>query len=206
MTPAKKEEEIKITARIDHHRPDVCAFEVDRPVCATGAAFFSGPLRAKGSPLAEKLFNLGDVTAVLVSGAVIRVTRSSGEDWKAAAGPIAGIIREVLRSGVPAVSGEALARRMSDTDMREKVEKLFETQINPAVASHGGSVTLLGVKDSVVYLKMGGGCQGCGMASATLKQGIETTLRQEIPEIVDIMDSTDHAAGNNPFYAPAEGH
>ena len=198
-------DDIKITARIDHHRPDTCSFEVDRPVHAGSAVYFSGPLRAKGSPLPEKLFNLGDVTAVLVSGSAVRVTRSTAEDWKSAAGPIAGVIREVLRSGVPAVSAEAAARKAPDEEIRSQVEALLVSQINPAVASHGGSVALMGVKEGVVVLRLGGGCQGCGMANATLRQGIETTLREEIPDIVDIMDSTDHAAGNNPFYAPSEG-
>ena len=198
-------DEIKITARIDHHRPDTCAFEVDRPVYAGGAAYFSGPLRAKGSPLPEKLFNLGDVTGVLISGSVVRVTRSTGEDWKSAAGPIAALIREVLRSGAAAVSPEAAARRMPDAEIRYKVEALLVSQINPSGASNGGNVALMGVKDGVVVVRLGGGCQGCGMANATLRQGIEATLREEIPDIVDILDSTDHAAGNNPFYAPSEG-
>ena len=66
-------------------------------------------------------------------------------------------------------------------------------------------MTLLDVKENRAYVKLGGGCQGCGMASVTLKHGIEAMIREEIPEIAEIIDSTDHAGGTNPFYAPAKG-
>lgn len=92
-----------------------------------------------------------------------------------------------------------------DEEIREKVQNLVESAINPAIAGHGGFVDLLDVKEKVVYLAMGGGCQGCGMADVTLRHGIEALLRDEIPEITEIVDATDHAAGDNPFYAPAKG-
>jgi Fe/S biogenesis protein NfuA len=90
-----------------------------------------------------------------------------------------------------------------DEEIREKVQTLLENAINPAIAGHGGFVDLLDVKDNVVYLAMGGGCQGCGMADVTLRHGIEALLRDEIPEIAEIVDATDHAAGDNPYYTPA---
>ena len=71
------------------------------------------------------------------------------------------------------------------------------------VAAHGGHVSLLGVKGNTVYLKLGGGCQGCGQADVTLKQGIETAIRLAAPEVGDILDSTDHASGRNPYYTPS---
>jgi Fe/S biogenesis protein NfuA len=91
-----------------------------------------------------------------------------------------------------------------DDEIRQKVQALIETAINPAIEGHGGFIDLVDVKDKVVYLSMGGGCQGCGMADVTLKQGIEALLRDEIPDIADIVDATDHAAGDNPFYTPAK--
>ena len=92
-----------------------------------------------------------------------------------------------------------------DEEIREKVQNLIENAINPAIAGHGGFVDLLDVKDKVVYLSMGGGCQGCGMATMTLRQGVETAIRRAVPEVGAIFDTTDHAAGRNPYYAPA-GH
>ena len=85
------------------------------------------------------------------------------------------------------------------------VQEIIDTQINPGVAMHGGHVTLLDVKDDVVYIALGGGCQGCGMVDVTLKQGIEVRIREMVPEILEIVDTTDHAGGSNPFYKPSKG-
>lgn len=82
----------------------------------------------------------------------------------------------------------------------EKIRLLLDTEINPAVAAHGGRVELAGVEKGVVYLSFGGGCHGCGLVDLTLKQGIETRLKEVLPEIERVIDTTDHAAGANPFY------
>ncbi|MGD9892236.1 MAG: NifU family protein [Dehalococcoidia bacterium] len=86
-----------------------------------------------------------------------------------------------------------------------RVQEVIESRINPGVASHGGWVELLGVKGSKAYIRMGGGCQGCGMADVTLKQGIETIIFSDVPEITAVVDETDHASGDNPYYKPAKG-
>ena len=85
-------------------------------------------------------------------------------------------------------------------ELAEKVQTVLESQINPAIASHGGVAQLVGVEGQDVYLKLGGGCQGCGMAQVTLQQGIEASLREAIPEIGNIIDATDHASGENPYF------
>jgi Fe/S biogenesis protein NfuA len=86
-----------------------------------------------------------------------------------------------------------------------RVQELIDNQINPGVASHGGHVELLDVQDGTVYVRLGGGCQGCGMVDVTLRQGIEALIREEIPEIQHVVDTTDHAAGRNPYYQPSKG-
>jgi Fe/S biogenesis protein NfuA len=86
-----------------------------------------------------------------------------------------------------------------------RVQELIDNQINPGVASHGGHVELLDVKDGTVFVRLGGGCQGCGMVDVTLRQGIEALIREELPEIQQVVDSTDHASGRNPYYQPAKG-
>ena len=86
-----------------------------------------------------------------------------------------------------------------------RVQKLIDEQINPGVATHGGWVSLLDVKEGVAYVQLGGGCQGCGMVDVTLKQGIERMLTEQIPEIQSVYDTTDHASGDNPFYQPSKG-
>jgi len=79
---------------------------------------------------------------------------------------------------------------------------VLDEKINPAVASHGGHVDLVAVEGETAYLRFGGGCQGCGMASATLKNGVEKTLFAEVPQVTKVMDVTDHASGKNPYYEP----
>jgi len=93
---------------------------------------------------------------------------------------------------------------MAEDEVKTKIQKILDEMINPAVASHGGYVELLDVKENVAYLKLGGGCQGCGMVNVTLKQGIEATLKEEIPQLAGVIDQTDHAGGANPYYQPAK--
>ena len=90
------------------------------------------------------------------------------------------------------------------TDLTTRVQELLDSTINPAVAGHGGFVQLIDVKDNRVYLQMGGGCQGCGAADITLKSGIERLIKEELPEVEEILDATDHAAGSNPYYQPSK--
>ena len=85
-------------------------------------------------------------------------------------------------------------------ELAEKVQTILDQQINPAIASHGGVAKLVNVEGNDIYLQLGGGCQGCGMAQVTLSQGIEASLREAIPEIGNIIDATDHASGDNPYF------
>jgi Fe/S biogenesis protein NfuA len=89
-------------------------------------------------------------------------------------------------------------------ELKTRVQELIDTMINPAVAGHGGFVELVDVQDNRVYLQMGGGCQGCGAADVTLKQGIERLIKEEIPEVAEVLDATDHSAGSNPYYTPGK--
>ena len=89
-------------------------------------------------------------------------------------------------------------------ELRGKVQELIDTMINPAIAGHGGYVDLIDVQDNRVYVQMGGGCQGCGAADITLKSGIERLIKDELPEVVEVLDTTDHASGANPYYTPGK--
>ncbi|HEY9841906.1 MAG: iron-sulfur cluster assembly accessory protein [Candidatus Sericytochromatia bacterium] len=88
-------------------------------------------------------------------------------------------------------------------DAEQKVQELIDTQIAPSLAMHGGYLELLEVRAGKAFVHFGGGCQGCGMADVTLKQGVEKLIKDTIPEITDVIDSTDHAQGENPYYQPA---
>ena len=85
-------------------------------------------------------------------------------------------------------------------ELSKKVAEIINSEVNPAVASHGGVVELVGVDENKAIIAFGGGCQGCGMADVTLKQGVEVMIKEKVPEIIEVIDSTDHAAGTNPFY------
>jgi len=82
-----------------------------------------------------------------------------------------------------------------------RVQDVLDDRINPSLAAHGGVVSLVDIQESRVVLSFGGGCQGCGMADVTMKQGVSAQLKQQIPEITEVVDVTDHAAGQNPYYA-----
>ena len=92
-----------------------------------------------------------------------------------------------------------------DDPLAASIAELIDTQISPNVASHGGHVQLIDVKDNTVFVRLGGGCQGCGMVDVTLRQGIEALIKQEFPQVVGVVDTTDHAGGNNPYFQPAKG-
>jgi Fe/S biogenesis protein NfuA len=104
----------------------------------------------------------------------------------------------------PTLAGLDSTLDLSDP-LAQRIVAVLEEQVNPSIASHGGRADLVAVESGSVYLRLSGGCQGCGMAKATLSQGIEVILRESVPEIVDIFDVTDHADGTNPFYEPALG-
>jgi len=89
-------------------------------------------------------------------------------------------------------------------DMAQRVLAVLEEQVNPSIAMHGGRADLVAVEEDIVYLRLSGGCQGCGLATVTLSQGIEVALRDALPEIVSVVDVTDHASGANPFYEAAK--
>ena len=99
----------------------------------------------------------------------------------------------------PGIKGTAPAE---DATLEDRVEWLLQTEVNPALASHGGRVALIEITEKKeVVLQFGGGCHGCGMADVTLKQGIEQTLTRNLPEITAVVDATDHGSGRDPYYA-----
>lgn len=197
------EQNIKITAEpVDATR---CKFTVDRPVYPGGAAFFGDRQHASGSPLAEKLFAIPGINDVLISENNVTVSKNTPDaDWLPVAKQVGAAIRAQLQSGVPAVSEKLRESLPPAQELRRRVQEILDHNINPAVASHGGFIELLDVRANNVYIRMGGGCQGCGMANVTLKQGIERSIREAVPEVGEILDTTDHASGRNPYYAPSK--
>jgi Fe-S cluster biogenesis protein NfuA len=194
------EQPIKIRAEILQHDPASCKFTLDRSVFH-GFVRFGTRERAQGSPLAERLFSIPGVSSVLIQGQEITVSHVPPVDWRAVGPAIGTALRAHLQSGEPSVSEEALKTAPAEDLLRQKIQVILDEQINPSIASHGGTISLLDVRGDKVFIKMGGGCQGCSSASATLRQGVETALREQVPGIGEILDITDHAAGTNPYYS-----
>ncbi len=195
------EKEIAITGEPTAN-PATCKFTVDRPVYPEGSAYFGNREAAALSPLAKKIFEIPEVENVLVAENQITVTKSGIDPWPVIGKQIGAKIREHIRSNEPAVSDQYDSNMLPEAEIRKKVQNLLENEINPALGMHGGWVELIDVKKNAVYLKLGGGCQGCQSASMTLKMGIEKVIREKIPEVGEILDTTDHAAGRNPYYQP----
>ena len=91
-----------------------------------------------------------------------------------------------------------------DSDLARRVMAVLDRDVNPSIAAHGGHAELAGIEGRTAYLRLGGGCQGCGMAPVTLSQGIEIAITEAVPEIVDVVDVTDHASGTNPYFEAAK--
>jgi Fe/S biogenesis protein NfuA len=89
-------------------------------------------------------------------------------------------------------------------DVAQRVLQVLDNQINPSIASHGGHAELVAVEEGTAFLRLSGGCQGCGMASVTLNQGIEVVIKESVPEITKVVDVTDHASGENPYFESAK--
>ena len=199
------DEALRITAEpVDNHR---CKFVVSQPLHAAGVRRFTSAEEAKGSPLAESIFAIpaGGVTEVIVSGNIVTVVKDNPAPWQAVGKAVGVAIRAAAASGAPAVATKTAPpagapATVDDDALYERVARLFDEQVNPMVARHGGRVELIDVQDAVVMLRMGGGCQGCGMADVTLRQGIEGMLSQHIPEVRGIVDITDHTSGANPYF------
>jgi Fe/S biogenesis protein NfuA len=103
----------------------------------------------------------------------------------------------------PAVGGGIKPEDLTGT-VEERVVQVLDKVVNPAIAMHGGRADLVAVEDGTVFVQLSGGCQGCGLATVTLSQGIEVSLKEAIPEIERVVDTTDHAEGSNPYYQPAK--
>ncbi len=192
--------EIKIMAE-PQMNPEVCQFTVDRPLINNGPSIrFESVNQAEDSPLAKALFGIGNVSQVFVSGSMVTITQSVPEDWRIMGKKVGQTIRQVIQSGSPLISDEAMKKIPPSEKIKTKVEEILNSMINPAIAAHGGQIELIDVKHNDIFIRMSGGCQGCASSKATLKQGVERTLRQEIPDLGGIYDVTDHAGGENPYY------
>ena len=194
---------ISIRAETSVADPDSCKFTVSKMVHPGGSFFFDTPERAAGSPLIERLFALTGVAHVLVAGNVVTIGKNESASWEGLRAEIGAVIRTQLLTGVRAIleaPQSAPPGNRNDDQIREVVQDLLDHETNPSIAAHGGMISIVRLEDRKLYIKMSGGCQGCAASQVTLRQGFELMVRRVAPEVIDIIDATDHASGTKPFY------
>jgi Fe/S biogenesis protein NfuA len=142
---------------------------------------------------ADAVYQQGALPVIVPAGSIEQLT---GATLDIPAGGGAGLVLRNPNRPDP-LSGKHLELTGS---IAEQVEQLLKEQINPALAAHGGFAELKGVEDDKVYVTMGGGCQGCAVSAMTLRDGIARSIKEAIPEVTEVIDTTDHDSGENPYY------
>lgn len=179
--------------------PATLKFLPGEQVMATGTREFTSPEAAEASPLAQALFDLGDVTGVLFGRDFVSVTAAPGVEWASLKPQVLSLLLDHFVSqaplftggtaagiAVPAEADERFEDDPADADVIEQIKDLIETRVRPAVANDGGDIIYRGFREGVVYLQMQGACSGCPSSTATLKNGIESLLKHYVPEVSEV--------------------
>jgi len=178
--------------------PATLKFLPGREIMATGTREFASPEDAAASPLAEALFDLGDVTGVFYGRDFISVTAAPGVAWASLKPQVVAMLLDHFVADAPlfaAAAGNGIAVPAEDEDFGDdpadadivaQIRDLIETRVRPAVANDGGDIVYRGFREGVVYLTMQGACSGCPSSSATLKNGIESLLKHYVPEVTEV--------------------
>jgi Fe-S cluster biogenesis protein NfuA len=179
--------------------PATLKFLPGKQVMPSGTRDFADPEEAVASPLAEALFNLGDVTGVFFGSDFISVTAGPGVHWHDLKPDVLGILLDHFSAGMPlfhpasagGISVPPAAEEMplddpADAEIVDQIKELIETRVRPAVANDGGDIIYRGFQQGVVFLQMQGACAGCPSSSATLKNGIEQLLKHYVPEVTEV--------------------
>ncbi len=196
---------IKITGELTPD-PSMCMFHLEQPIVEDWTVLFVSEDDSHGSALADHIFDVEGVARVIVSGSTITVVKNTPAPWPMLAGAVGTAIRAAIATGKPLISDTVIEnlRNMPTDGIADTVNALFEREINPALASHGGFVRLAKVDGRDLHVEMGGGCQGCAASKATMKYGVENAIRRVAPQVRKIIDVTDHAAGENPYFKPQD--
>jgi len=203
MSDARPVPLIAIRAEILQADPSTCKFTVSQVVHPGGPFFYDQREKAAGSPLPELLFGLAGIAHVLIAENVVTVGKVPEVDWSKLKATVGAAIRAQLLTGVPAIlenSNLATTWGRPDDEVRAAIQELLDNEINQGIAGHGGSISIVDYKAGKLSIVMSGGCQGCASSQVTLRQGVEGKVRKVAPEVVEIIDTTDHAAGRRPFY------
>ena len=179
--------------------PQSLKFLPGKQVMTAGTREFTTPEAAEASPLAQAIFDTGEVTNVFFGGDFVTVTAAPGVNWPDLKPMVASILLDHFISEAPLFTGgdasgiavpaeeELLVEEdPADADVVAQINELLETRVRPAVAGDGGDIAYRGFKDGIVYLTLQGACSGCPSSTATLKHGIEGLLKHYVPEVTEV--------------------
>ena len=180
--------------------PATLKFLPGQQVMPSGTRDFASPEEAEASPLAQALFDTGEVTGVFFGADFVSVTAAPGADWGALKPQVVAVLLDHFVSQAPLFTGgdangisvpaeEAdmvVEDDPANADIVAQIKELLDTRVRPAVAGDGGDIRYRGFRDGVVYLQMQGACSGCPSSTATLKHGIEGLLKHYVPEVSEV--------------------
>jgi len=184
--------------------PDSQAMWIEVTGVAGGEYTYNMTLKPKAAAALDDSVQQLDGLTVVVPARDVKALQGATVDWEGDA--LQGGLK-LVNPNRPAPASPAISAT-ADVELTgplaQRVQDIVEHQVNPAIASHGGRAELVAVEEPVAYVRLHGGCQGCGMAAVTLHQGIEVAIRDNIPEIEQVVDVTDHSSGENPYFEAAK--
>ena len=180
---------VEITAEITPN-PNTLKFNVNKTLVASGSLNYPDKEKAKGSFLAEKLFEIENVIGVMAGKDFITITKAPAADWK----PMVPVVTEKIKSLLgsdqalfPQSTVAAAAIGSDNSEIEKKIQQVLDTEIRPAVAMDGGDIIFYGYRDGVVTLHLQGSCSSCPSSIMTLKMGVENRLKSLIPEVREVV-------------------
>ena len=188
-------------------RAELCRYRASRPVLPGGQDYFASVEEVEGHALFRSLLEIPGVDGVGVEhDQVVLVRKDRARPWP----PIVEAGRQAILAWFAAGLAPELPTieegdEAAEALLREKVQRVIDEVVNPGVAAHSGEVTLQEVRGSRVFVTLGGGCQGCGASAITVRHGLTTAIQKVAPEVTEIVDVTDHAAGQSPWYRGEAG-
>ncbi len=170
--------------------PHTLKFNVSKPLVDSGTINFTDKGKAKGSPLAEGIFEIENVLGVMIGPGFVTVTKAPAAEWQTLAESLTNKIRSILSAGENFVSKDAQATSHAsggNSDVERRIKEILDNEIRPAVAMDGGDITFYGFENGVVTLHLQGSCSSCPSSIMTLKMGVENRLKSLIPEVKEVI-------------------
>ena len=169
---------------------------------------YESKAQASISPIASKIFGFAWTQSVRVGCDFVEISKQDWVNWEVLQEPLTQLIQEhfenlptpIEENPKPKTKGEVQGERPWDSPLGQKIQSFINSDINPYLAAHGGSLELISLDNHRVFVEMKGGCQGCAQSTQTLKEGVSRSLQSTFPMIKEVVDITDHSKGTRPFY------